>query len=215
MNSRRPGLTIRTTTPADIPGIIELCKKVYPDSRPWKQEQLANHLAVFPEGQFVARDTATGSVVGMAASLILKWDDYDPQQSWRDFTDRGWFTNHNPAGGRTLYGAEVMVDPTARRRGVGSRLYDAREEMVRRLGLRRIRAASRLRGYGAVAHRMTAREYVERVAAGRRSDPTLSFQVRRGFRVLDVVPGYLANDPKSLGWAAVIEWLNPDLPPEP
>lgn len=215
MSSRRPGLTIRTTTAADIPGIIELCRKVYPDSRPWKQEQLANHLAVFPEGQFVARDTATGSVVGMAASLILKWDDYDPQQTWRDFTDRGWFTNHNPAVGRTLYGAEVMVDPTARRRGVGSRLYDAREALARRLGLRRIRAASRLRGYGAVAHRMTAREYVERVAAGRRSDPTLSFQVRRGFRVLDVVPGYLANDPESLGWAAVIEWLNPDLPPEP
>ena len=106
------------------------------------------------------------------------------------------------------------MDPSARRRGVGSRLYSAREVLAQRLGLRRIRAAARLRGYGEVAHRLTAREYVDRVAAGRRSDPTLSFQLRRGFRVLAVVPGYLRNDPESLGWAALIEWLNPDFRPE-
>jgi len=213
--SHRQRLTVRPTLVEDIPDIIELSRVVYPGSRPWREDQLAGHLAIFPEGQFVARDTASGTLLGMAASLILRWDDYDPQQSWRDFTQLGTFANHDPAGGRTLYGAEVMVDPAARRRGVGSRLYGAREALVQRLGLRRIRAASRLRGYGAVAHRMTAREWVDRVAAGRRSDPTLSFQLRRGFRVLDVVPGYLANDPESLGWAAVIEWLNPDLPPEP
>jgi hypothetical protein len=27
--------------------------------------------------------------------------------------------------------------------------------------------------------------------------------------VLAVVPGYLAHDPESLGYAALIEWLNP------
>ena len=213
MRLPRPRLAVHPTRPEDIPGIFELCRKVYPDSRPWREDQLANHLAVFPEGQLVARDTASGAMLGMAASLILKWDDYDPKQSWRDFTEGGTFANHDPQGGRTLYGAEVMVDPSARRRGVGSRLYGAREALVRHLGLRRIRAAARLRGYGAVAHRLTAREYVDRVAAGRRSDPTLSFQLRRGFRVLDVVPGYLRNDPESLGWAALIEWLNPDFPP--
>jgi hypothetical protein len=41
-------------------------------------------------------------------------------------------------------------------------------------------------------------------------DATLSFQLRRGFRVLAVVGGYLKNDPESLGYAAVIEWQNPD-----
>jgi hypothetical protein len=30
--------------------------------------------------------------------------------------------------------------------------------------------------------------------------------------VLAVVSGYLRHDPESLGFAAVIEWLNPDAP---
>jgi hypothetical protein len=49
------------------------------------------------------------------------------------------------------------------------------------------------------------------VARGSLRDPTLSFQLNRGFHVLAVVEGYLRHDPESLGWAAVIEWLNPAL----
>ncbi|MHB1299151.1 MAG: hypothetical protein ACYC0B_11535, partial [Gemmatimonadaceae bacterium] len=33
--------------------------------------------------------------------------------------------------------------------------------------------------------------------------------LNRGFEVLAVVEGYLRHDPESLGWAALIEWLNP------
>jgi hypothetical protein len=42
-------------------------------------------------------------------------------------------------------------------------------------------------------------------------DPTLSFQLKEGFHVLAVVPHYLTDDPESMGYAAVIEWLNPEL----
>ena len=31
------------------------------------------------------------------------------------------------------------------------------------------------------------------------------------FHVLAVVPHYLNDDPESMGYAAVIEWLNPEL----
>jgi hypothetical protein len=40
-------------------------------------------------------------------------------------------------------------------------------------------------------------------------DPTLTFQLHQGFHVLAVAPNYLGKDPESLGFAAVIEWLNP------
>jgi hypothetical protein len=50
---------------------------------------------------------------------------------------------------------------------------------------------------------------------GELSDPTLSFQLRRGFRVLATVSGYLRHDPESLGYAAVIEWLNPEVQAQP
>jgi hypothetical protein len=58
---------------------------------------------------------------------------------------------------------------------------------------------------------MSAEEYVSRVVRGELRDPTLSFQLHRGFRVLSVVSRYLTHDPESQGYAAVIEWLNPDV----
>lgn len=142
----------------------------------------------------------------MSASLIVMWDDYDFGDSWRDFTDGGWFTNHDPDNGRTLYGAEIMVDPRFQGLGVGSALYAAREALVRRLGLMRIRAGARLAGYHLFADRMSAADYVRAVERGELGDPTLSFQLGLGFTVIGVVSGYLRFDPESLGWAAIIEW---------
>jgi GNAT superfamily N-acetyltransferase len=195
---------------SDFPGVIALTKKVYPHSRQWSEEQLASHMRIFPQGQVVAEDTTTGEIVGMAASLIVFWEDYDLTTSWRDFTAHGMFTNHDPAMGRTLYGAEVMVMPGRQGEGIGSKLYDARKRIARKFGLLRIRAGARLRGYSQYADSMTPEQYVERVKDGSIWDPTLSFQLRRGFHVLAVVRGYLREDPESLGYAAVIEWLNPD-----
>lgn len=202
---------VRTTRPDDIPALIALCHAVYPGSPAWSPAQLESHQRVFPEGQFVAVDPEDGALFGMAASLIVFWDDYDITTSWRDFTEGGMFTNHDPVRGRTLYGAEIMVHPAVQGRGVGTALYAAREELVRRLGLLRIRAGARLRGYHRYAGRLTPNEYVARVVRGAIFDATLSFQLRRGFRILTVISSYLRHDPESLGYAAVIEWLNPDL----
>lgn len=202
-------VSVVKTQPEHFTRIIDLCKRVYPGSPPWSEELLAGHLAVFPEGQLVAVDATTNAVVGMAASLIIKWDDYEMNASWRAFTDRGRFTNHDPANGRTLYGAEVMVDPQIQRSGVGTKLYDARRELVESLGLLRIRAGSRLRGYGEYAATLTPEEYVIKVIGGELGDPTLSFQLNHGFEVLAVVGDYLLHDADSLGHAAVIEWINP------
>ncbi|MCC7243592.1 MAG: GNAT family N-acetyltransferase [Acidobacteria bacterium] len=203
---------VRNTCEADFDGVIGLCRRVYPTAAPWTRTQLASHQAVFPEGQFVA--VQGDRIVGMAASLIVLWDDYDAHMTWRGFTDHGLFTNHDPARGRTLYGAEVMVDPEFQGEGIGSQLYEARRGLVIRLGLRRIRAGARLRGYHQVADRMSPEAYVDAVERGELIDPTLSFQLNRGFRVMAVVSGYLKGDPESMGFAAVIEWINPAAAPE-
>jgi GNAT superfamily N-acetyltransferase len=199
---------VRETQPEHFDGIVELSRLVYPDSPPWTHAQLESHRTVFPEGQLVSIELATGRVVGMAASLILLWDDYEAHQNWRDFTEGGTFRNHNPEG-RTLYGAEVLVHPAYQRRGIGSRLYARRHVLVQNLGLLRIRAGARLRGYHRHAARLSPEEYVLRVIRGSLRDPTLSFQLRHGYRVLGVVSDYLRHDPESLGHAALIEWVNP------
>jgi len=202
------GITIRSTSPADFDAIAELTAKVYPGARPWPTEQLQSHLRVFPEGQFVAVDRADGHLVGMSACLIVRWDDYDMTGSWRDFTDEGWFTNHDPSG-RTLYGAETMVDPDFRGRGVGSRIYEARRVLARRVGLERIRFGALLRGYHEYADRLSPEQYLKRVLAGEIRDPTIGFQLRHGFHPIAVVPNYLRQgaDPRSRGHAVVMEWL--------
>ncbi|MGE3277485.1 MAG: GNAT family N-acetyltransferase [Vicinamibacterales bacterium] len=201
-------ITVVNTRPEHFEGIRALTQLVYEGSPPWSTAQLESHLQVFPEGQFVALHEETGLVVGMAASLIVCWDDYTFTTSWRDFTANGFFTNHDPAMGRTLYGAEVMTHPRMRGRGIGKKLYKARRDVVKRLKLLRIRAGARLRGYHKYAEQMTADEYTVKVLRGEIGDPTLSFQLKEGFTVLAVVSGYLKYDPESLGWAAVIEWLN-------
>jgi GNAT superfamily N-acetyltransferase len=205
-------VVVRTTSLADLPAIIALTALVYPTIAPWKSEQLMSHLDTFPEGQFVA--LLGDEVVGMAASLIVSWDDYDVADNWGDFTASGTFANHNPSNGRTLYGAEVMVHPAHQGQGIGSELYVAREAICRDLDLRRIRAGARLRGYAQHAATLSPQQYVGRVIDEEIFDATLSFQLRRGFTVIAVVNSYLHDDPESLGYAAVIEWQNPDATPK-
>lgn len=205
-------ISVRNTRPSDFDAIERISRITYPDDLPWTATYLSAHLKIFPEGQFVAVDMETTDVVGMAASLIINWDDYDHLDTYDDFTDEGRFWNHDPSG-RTLYGAELIVDPARRGEGIGSRLYDTRKEFVRRLGLLRIRAGARLAGYSRYAAEMSAEDYVRQIIDGEIYDPTLSFQLKRGFRVLAVVPDYFARDSdrKTRGYAAVIEWINDEV----
>ena len=207
----QPGVRVRNTEPRDFEAIGDLCRRVYPDTRPWLPEELASHRCVFPDGQFVAVFGPEERVVGMCASLIVHWDDYATLDSWQEFTANGMFTNHDPEHGHTLYGAEIIVDPTLQGHGVGHQLYGTRFEMAERLGLRRIRGGARLRDYHKCAGTMTAEEYVVGVVHGLFTDPTLTFQLHQNFHVVAVVPHYLENDPETLGFAAVIEWLNPQI----
>jgi len=204
-------VSVRQTAPRDFAGITELCRRIYPDTPPWNTEQLSSHLRVFPEGQFVAVHGPDEQVAGMSASLIVDWEDYDMLDNWEQFTADGMFTNHDPQRGRTLYGAEVIVDPTLQHHGIGDKLYRARRNLTESHKLFRIRAGSRLRGYCHSAATEKPEDYVVAVVEGRQHDPTLSFQLNEGFHVLAVVPHYLSDDPESLGYAAVIEWLNPEL----
>ena len=86
MNDGTNAIVVRNTRAQDFPDIIAMSRLIYPSGAPWSSLQLASHLQVFPDGQFVAMEQDSGQVVGMAAGLIVFWDDYDMQTSWVDFT---------------------------------------------------------------------------------------------------------------------------------
>jgi phosphoenolpyruvate carboxylase len=186
-SARKIHIEITHPRPEHYQGIQELCKKVYPFVAPWAIDQLDSHRSYFPGGQLIALDIETGAILGVAFSLILAWDDYSPRDNWSDFTSGGYFHNHSPKKGKTLYGAEVMVDPDCRGQGIGKRLYEERVKLAKKYELKRIRAGARLRGYARFKDQFTPEEYV-----------------------IDVVKNYMSNDPESLGYAAVIEWPNYD-----
>jgi predicted amidohydrolase len=200
-------IIVRRMTADDIPAVVELQCRVYPERLAWTADELAKHLTVFPEGQLVAVDEA-GVLLGSASSLIIDWDDYAESAKWSAITGRGTFETHNPLG-KTLYGADMCVDSLARQHGVGSLFYEARKQMVRERGLKRLLTGGRIPGYAQAGSAMTPAEYVAEVVAGKRKDPTLSFQLANGLVVLDVVPNYL-EDTESRGFATLLEWLNPE-----
>jgi GNAT superfamily N-acetyltransferase len=201
---------IRSMQEGDIPAVVALCHKVYVGATAWSPDQLHSQLQIFPRGQLVALHPDDNRLIAYAASLVINWDDYDFDSPWRDVTEQGFFTNHDPENGRTLYGAEVMVDPDMQGSGVGTQVYEARRLLVRSMGLLRIRAGARLRNYhNYIDQGLTPQDYVMRVTQGLIFDATLSFQLKQGFQVLGVVGDYLREDPESRGFAAVIEWINP------
>ena len=211
MSETSPHLSIRQTQPHDVAGIIELCHQVYPDTPPWRPEQLHSHLRIFPEGQFVAVAGPEEQVVGMSATCIVLWDHYHMLDNWETFTADGMFTNHDPGQGHTLYGAETMVDPAFQGHGIGSHLWGAQRALAERWQLWRIRGGGRLRDYHTYADQLTAADYVLQVVQGLLWDRTLSVWIHEGCHVLAVVPHYLNDDPETLGYAAIIEWLNPQV----
>ncbi|CAE7200838.1 yhcX [Symbiodinium necroappetens] len=208
----RRRIVIRNAAPEHFKGIAEIASLIYPDITPWSDEYLESHLNVFPQGQIVAIEQRTGLVVGVCSGLVIDWDKQPDTSTWNALTAGGMYTNHDPINGSTLFAADVMVRPGFQGSGIGRRLYDrGRFDLARQLGLWRIVAGSRLRGYHRFAESMSAEEYVVEVVNGRLNDPTLSFQLHLGFRVTGVVSGYFGGDPESRGWAAVIEWLNDEV----
>ena len=127
--------SVRQMTLDDVAAVIELQRRAFPGEPPWRVDQLARHLEVFPEGQLVVSDE-TGRVVGSASSLLIDWDDYAESAHWLAITGQGTFDTHNPLG-KTLYGADMGVDPEARQQGIGTALYDARKDWIRESGDRK------------------------------------------------------------------------------
>ncbi|MDI1342122.1 GNAT family N-acetyltransferase [Polaromonas sp.] len=203
-------LSVRPTSPADIDALLKLQAHVYPTIAPWRRDQLAHQLDLFPEGQLVA--TLDQRIVGCASSLVIAWDEWADEHTWSQITAAGTFNTHNPAG-FTLYGAEVFVDPRLRGKRVGHALYEGRRRICRQLNLRRIIACGRLPGYSVVAQQMSIELYAKKTLWGDFVDPVLSFQLREGFRYCGIMENYLPEDSESLGHAALIAWVNPDYDP--
>lgn len=205
---------IRLMQPGDFDAISEICRVVYPHDTPYTADELAEHHAVYPQGQFVAEHAPTGEPVGVHFTLRIRMADYHVDDAWAVLTARGTFADHDPSG-PTLYGADVFVHPGHQHHGLAHALTDATRGLVVTENLWRMVGGSRLPGYSAVADAVAADAYVREVVSGTRIDPVLSAHLKDGWEVVRAIHGYLQHDVESANWAAVIQWVNPACPPPP
>jgi ribosomal protein S18 acetylase RimI-like enzyme len=211
LHPHQTGVIIRNTKKEDIHKIVELQKESFPllanYGNIWHEEELHNHLNIFPEGQFVALEP-DGTIVGSASTLVVSLNPEYADHTWKEITANGMFTNHNP-NGDSLYGADISTHPKYRHEGIGSMLYDERKQLVVKLNLKRMIAGGRLYNYFEHANQMSAADYAYNVIAGKLHDPVLSFEIANGFRFIKVLSNYL-DDIRSLNYASFIEWINPN-----
>ncbi len=203
----RIAIHVRNATLDDVPGIIALVGKVYPEMGAYTAGMVQGQISAWTEGQFVIE--YEGEIVGYAASFRIKEKVALKPHTWREITGGGYASRHDPKG-EWLYGMEVCVDPDRRRLRLGQRLYDARKELVEREGLKGIVFGGRIPGWARRRKTYpTAEAYVDAVISQKITDPVLRFQSRLGFEPIGVLANYLPSDAASGGYATHMVWRNP------
>lgn len=168
--------------------------------------QFESRRHVFPEGQWVAeRD---GLIAGAGSSVIVSWESWPADPTWRAVTGEGTFLTHDPQG-RTLLAFDAVADLSRRGFGVARALHLARRKLCRRLNLRRIAAALPLPGLRTHADAMPPEEYAKRAVWGELEEPLLRFHLAHGFQYCGILRDFLPEDGEPSGHAALVAWLNP------
>ena len=159
------------------------------------------HLEVFPEGQFVITDR--GKVIAMTTTMRSNFDFDHYHHTFKETIAGGWLTNHN-SNGDWLYGLDVGVHPDYRGNGLSRFLYRARHEVAAHLGLKGQVTVGMLNGYGGVSNLISGEVYYEELLQGKRTDPTITPQLRIGFEPIALIAEYL-NDPACGNFGVLIK----------
>lgn len=200
-------LKVEQLSLSDYQELIEVMKAAYPmwQGSFWSMNAIKNLIEQFGQGQFVIK--ADGKVVGCALSIIVEYERYGDEHTYKQITGNYTFSTHD-ANGDILYGLEVFIHPDYRGLRLGRRLYDARKELCEHLNLRAIVFGGRIPNYHKYAEIMSPKEYINKVKVKEIYDPVLSFQLSNDFHVKKVLKQYMPDDVQSKEFATLLEWDN-------
>jgi GNAT superfamily N-acetyltransferase len=212
VNPAHVQITIENTRPEHVPALARLQRIVFPtlsEDELFGKDKYLKHIELFPEGQFTAIAHHEGGSEPVAATTTFRTTfDFDHiQHTYVEAIADGWLANHDPQG-EWLYGVDVSVHPDYRGMRIGRRLYEARRQLVRELNLRGELAGALMPGYAHHHKEMTVAQYVLYVWQGRLHDPTLTVQMRNGFRPRGILYEHI-SDARSFNAAALIVRENP------
>lgn len=193
--------------------VADLLLRCFPTMLPVDQydaSDLEEYAEVFPEGGIVALDGE--KVVGMGLGIFADVDPDDLPLLEHDFMYVDDVLQHDPLGDY-YYGCDLAVHPDYRGHGIAREIYVRRKAVATEHNKRGFYAAAVLPGFADHKAAMDAQTYVDKVSAGELFDPTLSVQLRNGFRVVKVLHKFFTF-PKSDDWCALILWGNPAFVPD-
>ena len=201
--------TIRTYTEADFPGLIDVQRESFPPPFPpdllWDEQQLKNHITLYPEGAICVE--IDGEIAGSMTAMLTTFDPAGPSHTWEEMTDSGSIRTHDPEG-NSLYVVDIGIKPKFRQLKLGKLLMEAMYERVAADGIERLIGGGRMPGYHRYAEQLTAEQSIDQVMAGELKDPVISFLLSCGRMPVNLMPGYL-DDKESHDYALLMEWKNP------
>jgi predicted amidohydrolase len=171
----------------------------------WKEKQIATLLKNFPEGQIIIK--VNGEIAGAALSIVVDYDLFDDQHTYKEITGNYTFSTHTPFGD-TLYGIDLFIIPKYRGLRLGRRLYEYRKELCENLNLKRMIFGGRIPNYHKYENQFTPKEYIEKVKQMEVHDPVLNFQLSNDFYPTRVIKNYLEGDVYSKEYAVLLKWEN-------
>jgi len=204
---KKKEIVIRTATSADVDGVLELDHLVWVDF-PTTKEKLQRRVEIFPQGNLVAVNTATGKIVGYLCLMFLDFEPAEFPCSWNEITREGTIRTHNPEG-KYMYGVALTVHPDYSHIGAKLQIYGWGVGLgYHRLGCY---LGSPIPGFAKWKEKnpeLTVEDYVYRERNnGMPLDPELAYYKRSGFNIVRILPGY-EPDPKSLDYGVLVYCSN-------
>ena len=171
----------------------------------WQEDQIKKLIDKFPEGQVVIK--INGQIAGCALSIIVDYNQFDHNHTYKDITGNYSFSTHNKDGD-VIYGIDVFIKPEFRGLRLGRRLYDYRKELCERLNLRGLAFGGRMPNYHLYSETLTPKEYIDKVRRKEIHDPVFNFQISNDFHPTRILKNYLEGDASSKDYAVLMEWDN-------
>jgi GNAT superfamily N-acetyltransferase len=198
----------------DLEAMQRLCYPTLTEIEIFTAEKYLHHLKLFPKGQFVALAEVNGREIPVGSTTTYRTDfDFNHiEHTFQEAIADGWLTNHDDKG-EWLYGVDMMVHPKFQGRGIAGKLYKARRDLVMQLNLRGEMAGGMLPGYDQHRKHMTIEQYVKAIVTGKLKGPTISAQLKYGFKVRGILYNHI-TDPRSDNHATLIVRENPNYHPD-
>jgi predicted amidohydrolase len=171
----------------------------------WAESQIQKLVSLFPDGQLAI--TVDGKVVGCSLSIIVCYEKYGNDHTYKEITGNGSFSTHDPKGD-FLYGIDSFIRPDYRGLRLGRRFYDTRKELCEKLNLKGILFGGRIPDYHKYSEELSPKEYIQKVRRREIHDPTLNFQLSNDFHVKKILKNYMPGDQESGNHAVLLQWDN-------